>query len=104
MADISGAVLGTVSDGVFVDIATSWAAEWCGKLAGVSLATTFGVPDACRVWAVAHNVAAVLGVDGGRPSASHVVDLIRLAYASATSTSPLQEGFTPPSMTPDGRT
>ena len=95
VADLSGSILGTTCGGAVVDIATSWAAEWCGKLAAVRLADALGIPGLARAWAIADNVSAALGPDGGRPSAALVVDNIRLAYAAAVSGTALHEGFTP---------
>jgi hypothetical protein len=46
-------------------------------------------------WSIADNVSATLGLDGGRPSSSPWIDLIRLAFARTATASPLQEGFTP---------
>ena len=95
VADTSGTILGTSCGGIYVDIATSWAAEWCGKLAAVRLADRLRVPGHLRRWAVADNVAAVLGPAGGRPSSAPVIDLIRLSYAASVASSGMQEGFTP---------
>jgi hypothetical protein len=73
--------------GALVDLATSWAAEWCGKLAAVRLADRVGVPPEQRRWAIADNISACLGSDGGRPSGTACIDLVRLAYARAASES-----------------
>ena len=84
VADLAGP-LARCCGGVLVDSTTSWAAEWCGKLAAVRLADLVGVPPEHRRWAVADNVSACLGSDGGRPSGATSIDLVRLAYARAVS-------------------
>ena len=78
-----------------MDIATSWAAEWCGKLAAIRLASLLSVPPSSVAWSIADNVSATLGTDGGRPSNSPLVDRIRLAFAAALAGSGAGEGFTP---------
>ena len=88
-------VLATLHDGVAVDVSFSWAAEWAGKLAALELATSLSVPHHSIRWSIADNLSAVLGPDGGRPSASLWIDLIRLKFASYASAGWLQEGYMP---------
>jgi hypothetical protein len=95
VAEASGAILATTCGGVQVHVATSWAAEWCGKYAALQLAAALSVPPSAYTWAIADNVACALGSDGGRPSSSHIIDNIRLAYAAAAAPTALREGFTP---------
>ena len=78
-----------------MDIATSWSAEWCGKLAAIRLALQLSIPSSSITWSIADNVSATLGHDGGRPSSSPVVDRVRLAFAAALAGSGAGEGFTP---------
>jgi hypothetical protein len=77
VADEHG-ILATTRAGIPVTDASSWAAEWHGKLAAVRLAEDLEIPPAMWAWSVADNVSAMLGEDGGRPSRSHYLDNVRL--------------------------
>ena len=88
-------VLATACSGVRVHVGYSWAAEWCGKLEVVRLAQAVGVPSSAWRWAVADNLSAILGPDGGRPSRAWWVDRVRQEYARLVAATPLEEGFTP---------
>ena len=74
-----GGLVGSTYGSIPVDLPTSWAAEWHGKLAAVCLAAHLGVPPEQWTWSIADNVAASLGADGGRPSGSPYLDALRLS-------------------------
>jgi hypothetical protein len=88
-------VIATASCGVRVLAGYSWAAEWCGKLEALRLAHAIGISSADCRWAVADNISAILGPDGGSPSRSHWLDLVRLEYARLTAGTAIEELFTP---------
>ena len=94
IADSTG-ILATTHAGVSCDISYSHAAEWAGKLAALQLADSLGIPKEQWQWSIADNMSACIGADGGRPSRAPWIDAIRLAFASLSSQSPLQEGYTP---------
>ena len=60
VADTSG-ILATSHGGLACQFATSWAAEWIGKIAAVRLALRLGVPKTHMTWSIADNISAVHG-------------------------------------------
>ena len=74
-------VLATTRGELLADCPSSLAVEWVGKMEGALLAGRLGVPESALAFAVADNVSASLGPDGGRPSRCAWVDALRLCYA-----------------------
>ena len=61
-------VLATTSGELLADCPSPWAAELVGKMEGAVLAGWLGLRESALAYAVADNVSATLGPDGGRPS------------------------------------
>jgi hypothetical protein len=94
VADATG-VLSTARGGFSCHNGTSWAAEWLGKVAAVRLALQPCIPQTHLRWAIADNISATHGSDGGRPSRCPWIDERRIWYASILATSELRVGYTP---------
>ena len=77
VADTPG-VLATVSSGAQTRVASPWAAEWVGKLRAWRLAEMLGVAPAAVQYVGADYTSATLGGDGGVPSQSPWVDMVRV--------------------------
>ena len=88
-------IIAETHDGVCCHRATSWAAEWLGRLAALQLAELVGIPREQWAFLIADSTSASVGRDGGRPSSSSLVDAVRLAIASHLGSSPVIESFMP---------
>ena len=87
-------VLATTSGELLADCPSSWAAEWVRKIEGALLAGRLSVPESALAFAVADNILATLGADGGRPSRCAWVDALRLGNAGVCTRPGLLEIFT----------
>jgi hypothetical protein len=91
----STGILPTACGGFACHYGTSWAAEWLGKVAAVRLALQLCIPQTHLRWAIADNISATHGSDGGRPSRCPWIDELRIWYAAILAKSELCEGYTP---------
>ena len=94
VADSTG-VLAECSAAVQVEGASSWMAEWLGRLQAMQLAADLGIPMAHVHWTLADNVAASAAIGGASPSSCAWLDVLRQHYQTWLAASGAREAYIP---------